>query len=91
MAADQDPEVLSALVRLMMNKADLSELTDEQVIQAMREGRESKKTAEIWGADELRRRGWTVERIAKELGVHRAQPMRWAREHPSRKGGDVDA
>ena len=88
--ADQDPEVLSALVRLMLNKDDLSGLTDEEVIQAMREARESKKAAESLGAVELRRRGWTVERIGNELGVHRAQPMRWAREHSSRKGGVDD-
>ena len=88
--ADQDPEVLSALVRLMLNKEDLSELTDEQVVQAMREGRESKEVAEVWGATELRRRGWTVDQIGKALGVHRAQPMRWARKHPSQQGGEVD-
>lgn len=87
--ADQTPEVMRALVRLMTNPDDLSDLTDEEVIQAMRQARKSKKIAEVHGADELRRRGWTVERIAKELGVHRAQPMRWAREHPSRQG-DVD-
>ena len=88
--ADQTPEVLSALVRLMTNPDDLSGLTDEELVRAMREARESKKVAEVWGSDELRRRGWTVEQIGKALGVHRAQPMRWAREHPSRKGSYDD-
>ena len=81
--ADQTPEVMRALVRLMTNPEDLSDLTDEEVIQAMRQARKSKKFAEVHGADELRRRGWSDARIAKGLGVHRAQPKRWAQNHSS--------
>ena len=86
--ADRDPEVLSALVRLMLNKGDLSELTDEEVVEAMREGRKSKEVAEGLGATELRRRGWTVDQIGKALGVHRAQPTRWTQKHLSKQGQD---
>lgn len=95
--ADQDPGEMSALVRLMLNRDDLSGLTDDEVIQAMREGaeaavrsHEAKRVSEIWGAAELESRGWKPSKIARALGVHRAQPRRWVQEHPSYKGGDGD-
>lgn len=86
--ADQTPKVMSELVRLMTNRDDLSGLTDDEVIKAIRDARQAKKVAETWGSEELRRRGWTVEQIGKALGVHKAQPTRWVQAHPSR--GDSD-
>jgi hypothetical protein len=80
--ADRSPEAMTELARLMSNRDDLTGLTDEEVVKAIRDAREAKKVAETWGAAELKRRGWTVERIAQALGVHKAQPTRWAQAHP---------
>lgn len=82
--ADRTPEVMSNLVRILTTPDDLADLTPEEVIAAMRAGREAKKNAERWGAAELRRRGWTVEQIGEALGVHKSQPSRWlsARDEP---------
>lgn len=76
-AANEDHEVLNALVRLMSNLDDPSVLTDEEIVEAIRQARENRTKAQTVGAAELRRRGWTLRRIADAVGVHFTQPKRW--------------
>ncbi len=79
MADDRDHEVLNALVRLMSNLDDPSGLTDEQLVEAIREAREIRRKALRSATIELQRRGWTARDIAGAVGVHFTQPGRWAK------------
>lgn len=89
--ADQDPEVIRALVRLMSHLDDMSELQDGEIVRAIREARESRTVAQQRGTAELRRRGWSYRRIAQELGVNQAQPFRWLQDEPQHPGGQEES
>lgn len=85
--ADQNPEVLIALVRLMTNLEHPERLTAEQLVDAAVEARDTKKKAEGVAAAELRRRGWTWPRIGKAIGVDQSTAFGWAQ--PYLKGGET--
>ena len=76
---------MSALVRLMSSGDDLTGLTDEQLVEAVRDAREAKKVAEGRAAAELRHRGWTWPQIGKAIGVDPSTAHGWAQPY-LRKG-----
>lgn len=76
-----DREVLSALVRLMSSGDDLTGLSDEQLVEAVKEAREAKKVAEGRAAAELRRRKWTWPAIGKAIGVDQSTAHGWAQPY----------
>lgn len=78
------PEVLSALVRLMSNLDDPSEMSDSEIVEAIQQARQSRKMVEGAGATELRRRGWTWEKMGEALGVDLSTPHRWVSDHKRR-------
>jgi hypothetical protein len=65
----------------MSSGGPLDDLTDEQLVQAVREVRQARKDAEGRAAAELHRRGWTWERIGNALGVVQSTAHRWAQEY----------
>ncbi len=77
---DEQP-TLPWLVRLMSSGADLSELTEDQLVESVRSARQARKDAEGRASAELHRRGWTWERIGDALGVSQSTAHRWAREY----------
>jgi hypothetical protein len=79
--ADQNPEVLIALVRLMRNLENPELLTDQELVAAAVEARGAKKEAEGVAAAELRRRGWTWARIGDAIGVDQSTAFGWAQPH----------
>ncbi|MDN5918558.1 MAG: hypothetical protein L0I76_26245 [Pseudonocardia sp.] len=79
--ADEHPEVLNALVRLMATLDDLSALDDDDLVRAVVEARETKKIAEGRVAAELRRRGWTWPRIGTAIGVDQSTAHGWAQPY----------
>ena len=81
---EPEPEVLSALVRLMSTTADLSNVTDAQLVEAARTAHESRRVAEGKAASELHARGWTWEKIGEAIGVDLSTAYRWAMEHRRR-------
>lgn len=84
MADHENPEVLNALVLLMSNLDDPSGLTDEQLVAAAREARETKKIAEVKVATELAARGWTWRRIGAALGVNYTTAYGWVNPGPAK-------
>lgn len=85
----RNPEVLNALVLLMQNLDNPSVLTDEQLVAAAIDARETKKTAEVTVATELARRGWSWRRIGKALGVDHATAYLWVNPRPSKANADA--
>lgn len=79
-ADPQNPEVLNALVLLMRNLDDPSVLTDEQLVAAAVDARETKKTAETKVAAVLAGRGWSWRQIGKALDVHHSTAYGWVRD-----------
>lgn len=79
--ADEPHEVLSELVRLMSNLEDPKALSNEQLVQAVLDARETKKRAEGVAAAELKRRGWTWARIGKAVGVDPSTAFAWAQPY----------
>lgn len=86
--ADEDPEVLNALVRLVSNLDDPSALSDDEIVEAIRQARETRRIAQRRGAQELQRRGWSLRKIAAALGVHFTQPKRWMEDADQPTGED---
>jgi hypothetical protein len=86
MAGPTNPEVLNALVRLMAGGEDLSDLSDEQLVEAVVQAREAKKVAEGRAAAELRRRRWTWPQIGNAIGVDQSTAHGWAQ--PYLRAGD---
>jgi hypothetical protein len=76
-----NPEVLSALVRVMASQGDLSDLTDEQLVDAVVQARDAKKVAEGRAAAELRRRKWTWPQIGAAIGVDQSTAHGWAQPY----------
>lgn len=87
MADDNTPGALNALVLLMANLDDPSKLSDQQLVEAVIEARETKKIAEGKAAAELRRRGWTWPQIGKAIGVDQSTAHGWAQPY-LREGED---
>lgn len=79
--AEGTPEVLNALVLLMTNLDNPEVLSEEELVEAVIEARETKKKAEGVAAAELRRRGWTWPRIGKAIGVDPSTAHGWAQPH----------
>lgn len=77
MPADEEAEVLNALARLMSNMDDPSVLSPDEIVEAIRQARRTRRVAQRLGALELRRRGWSLRDIAAAVGVHYTQPKRW--------------
>ncbi|MHA6626856.1 hypothetical protein ACU61A_15585 [Pseudonocardia sichuanensis] len=77
---EDEPEVMSALVRLMQNPSDPSSLSENELVQAAIRARETKKTAETSAAAELARRGWSWRRIGKALSVDHTTAYGWVRD-----------
>lgn len=75
-----DPKVLSALVDLLSSPDDPSSLSDEQLVEAVRQARTARKTAERAAAAELSRRSWSWARIGEAMGVDPSTAYRWV--HP---------
>lgn len=80
MADPQNPEVLNALVLLMRNLHDPSVLTDEQLVAAAVDARETKRSAETAVAAELAGRGWSWRQIGQALAVHHSTAYGWVRD-----------
>lgn len=78
--SQEHPEEPNALVRLMTAGFDPSGMSDDELIAAAIEARETKKQAELAAATELARRGWSWRRIGKALGVDHTTPYGWVRE-----------
>lgn len=74
-----DPEESNALVRLMNADYDASWMTDDELIAAAVEARETKKKAELAASVELARRDWPWRRIGKALGVDHTTAYGWVR------------
>ena len=70
----------NALVRLMAAGYDPSGLSDDELIAAAVEARETKKRAELTAAVELARRSWSWRRIGKGLGVDHTTAYGWVRD-----------
>lgn len=65
----------------MNNPDDPATLSDDDLIEAAIEARETKKRAELAAAAELARRpGWTWRRIGKALGVDHTTAYGWVRD-----------
>lgn len=75
-----DPEEPNALVRLMNAEYDGTWLTDDELIAAAIEARETKKQAELAASVELARREWSWRRIGKALGVDHTTCYGWVRD-----------
>jgi len=75
-----DPEESNALVRLMNAAYDASWMTDDELIAAAIEARETKKQAELTASVELARRDWSWRRIGKALGVDHTTCYGWVRD-----------
>lgn len=84
--SEPDPNPLDALVRLMQNLDDPSELSDDELVRAVVRARETKKRAEGTAAAELRRRGWTWPAIGRAIGVDQSTAHGWAQ--PYLRDGD---
>lgn len=74
---DEEP---NALVRLMTAGYDPTGLSDEELVRAAIEARETKKRAELSAATELAARGWSWRRIGKALGVDHTTAYGWVRD-----------
>lgn len=75
-----DPEVLSALVRLMANLDNPSTLSEGELIEAAAEARATKKTADLTVATELASRGWSWRQVGAALGVDHSTAYGWVRD-----------
>lgn len=75
-----DPEESNALVRLMNAGYDATWMTDDELIAAAIEARETKKQAELAASVELARRDWSWRRIGKALGVDHTTCYGWVRD-----------
>jgi hypothetical protein len=84
--ADRNPEMMSALVRLMENRDNPEVLSEDELVNAAIWGREVKKASEGIAAAELRRRGWTWPQIGKAIGVDQSTAFVWAQ--PYLKAGE---
>lgn len=71
----------------MSHLDDPSALSDEQLVEAVRQARETKKVAEGRVAAELRRRGWTWPAIGKAIGVDQSTAHGWAQPYLTRHDG----
>lgn len=78
---DQTPpeEPTNALVRLMNAGYDPTEMSEQDLIAALEEARDSKKRAERSIAAELSRRGRSWREIGKMLGVDHTTAYGWAK------------
>lgn len=72
-----DPKVLSALAELLSSRDDPTAMTDDRLVNAVREAREARKEAERVAAAELSRRGWSWAKIGKSMGVDPSTAYRW--------------
>jgi len=60
-------------VRLMSSGADLSDLTETQIVEAVRQARKDSKDK---AATKLHRQGWTWEKISAALGASQSAAYR---------------
>lgn len=88
MADPRQTGAIDALARLMTNLEDLSGLSDDDLVQAVVQARETKKIAEGKVAAELRGRRWTWPAIGKAIGVDPSTAHGWAQ--PYLRGDSAD-
>lgn len=69
------------LVRLMSTGEPLDNLSDSQVVEAVRLARQARLDAERRAAYELHSRQWIWEKIGAQLGVAQSTAYRWAQEY----------
>lgn len=73
-------EETNALVRLMTADYDPGGLTDDELVAAARDARETKKRAELAVAVELMYRGWSWRAIGSALLVDHSTAYGWVRD-----------
>lgn len=78
---DLNPEVLHVLARLMTPDDDYADLSEEKIVETLLVLRQ-RQVIEGRAVAELHRRGWTWERIAREIGVaHFTTVQKWATQY----------
>lgn len=78
------PPDYDALVRLITSGADVTTLTNEQVVLAVKSTKQASKNAQGRAADLLHDRGWTWEQVGDAFGVNQSTAFRWAMDYRAR-------